>query len=257
MELSNKEKAKAVIKAYETGSSKVLDYISDEQYIQHNLNFPDGKEVLKGFFKNEPTGLKVEIHRAFEEGDFVALHTTYGGIWNNGIPQVAFDVFRFENGLIVEHWDNLVDIATSNPSGRSQTDGATTIKDVEKTQSNKELVSRLMNEAFLGGDFNNITEFISSEKYLQHNPQAGDGLDGLNAILKNLEENDISFSYSNIHHIIAEGDFILTTADGTFGDKNVAYYDLFRLEDGLIVEHWDVVTQIPPQSQWKNVNGKF
>lgn len=257
MNLTNKQKAMAVINAFENGSTKVLDYISDEQYIQHNLNFPDGKEVLKGFFKDESTGLEVEIHRVFEEGDFVALHTTYGGVWNNGTPQVAFDLFRFEDGLIVEHWDNLVDVAPPNPSGRTQTDGATTIKDLDKTQANKASVTRFMNEAFLGGDFSNITAFISPKKYLQHNPQAGDGLEGLNAFLKKLEADNISFSYSTLHQIVAEGDFVLTLADGTFGGQAVAYYDLFRLEKGLIVEHWDIVTQIPPQSEWKNGNGKF
>ena len=46
-------------------------------------------------------------------------------------------------------------------------------------------------------------------------------------------------------------------ADGTFGDQDVAYYDLFRLEDRLVVEHWDVVTEIPPKSEWQNQNGKL
>jgi predicted SnoaL-like aldol condensation-catalyzing enzyme len=257
MELTNKEKAEAVIRAFETGDSKVLDYISDEQYIQHNLNFPDGKDVLKGFFKGEPTGLDVKIHRVFEDGNFVALHTTYGGVWNNGTPQVAFDIFRFDDGLIVEHWDNLVDETPPNPSGRTQIDGATASKDLDKTKVNKELVSRFMKDAFIGGDFSNVTSFISTEKYLQHNPLAGDGLEGLNTFLKYLEDNQIDFSYTKLHRVIAEGDFVLTTAEGTYDGQNVAFYDLFRLENGLIVEHWDIINPIPPQSEWKNKNGKL
>jgi predicted SnoaL-like aldol condensation-catalyzing enzyme len=257
MELTNKEKAEAVIRAFETGDSKVLDYISDEQYIQHNLNFPDGKDVLKGFFKGEPTGLDVKIHRVFEDGNFVALHTTYGGVWNNGTPQVAFDIFRFDDGLIVEHWDNLVDETPPNPSGRTQIDGATASKDLDKTKVNKELVSRFMKDAFIGGDFSNVTSFISTEKYLQHNPLAGDGLEGLNTFLKYLEDNQVDFSYTKLHHVIAEGDFVLTTAEGTYDGQNVAFYDLFRLENGLIVEHWDIINPIPPQSEWKNKNGKL
>lgn len=58
----------------------------------------------------------------------------------------------------------------------------------------------------------------------------------------------VDFNHS-CHQIIADGDFVLTLAEGTFGEDEVAYYDLFRIEDGLIVEHWDIVTQIPSQSE--------
>ncbi len=255
--MSNKEKAVAIVEAFETGSSKVLDYISDEKYIQHNLGFPDGKNAIVGFFADKPTGITVKIHRVIEEGNTVALHSTYGGVWNNGTPQVAFDVFKFENGLIVEHWDNLLDVAQPNPSGRTQTDGPTEVNDLEQTEANKKVVTRLMNEAFLGNDYSKITEMISPKKYIQHNPQVSDGLDGFNDFLADLAEQNTTMSYSSSHQIIAEGDFVLTLADGTFGDQEVAYYDLFRLENGLIVEHWDLVSEIPPKSEWQNQNGKF
>ncbi len=256
-ELSNKEKAIAIIEAFETGDAAVLEFISDEKYIQHNLNFPDGKDVLKGFFQGKPTGFNVEIHRVFEEGDLVAMHSTYGGTWNNGTPQVAFDVFRFENGKMVEHWDNLLDIAEPNASGRTQVDGVKKVSDKDKTVPNKAIVQKLMDVAFLGGDFSVIPQLISKDKYLQHNPQASDGLEGFNEFVKYLTENNIEMRYNNVYQVIADGDFVLTLADGTFGGKEVAYYDLFRLEDGLIVEHWDVVTEIPAETEWQNQNGKF
>jgi len=61
-------------------------------------------------------------------------HTNY----NFFGPKVGFDVFRFENGLIVEHWDNLDEkVTTNNPSGRSQLDGATQVTDLDKTEETK------------------------------------------------------------------------------------------------------------------------
>lgn len=257
MQLTNKEKAVALVQAFETGSSKALYYVSDEKYIQHNLSFPDGKKAIVGFFGDKPTGITVKVHRVLEEGNFVALHSTYGGVWNNGTPQVAFDVFRFENGLIVEHWDNLLDVALANPSGRTQTDGTSEITDKSKEESNKSLVNELMKVAFIGGDYSNITKYISPEKYLQHNPSVADGLDGFNDFVGKMAEQNIFMKYANSYQVIADGNFVLTLADGTFGDQEVAYYDLFRLEDGLIVEHWDIVTSIPPKSEWQNQNGKF
>ncbi|MGA2256819.1 MAG: hypothetical protein ABSG53_19385 [Thermoguttaceae bacterium] len=42
-----------------------------------------------------------------------------------------------------------------------------------------------------------------------------------------------------------------------FGGKQTSFYDLFRLENGRIAEHWDAIEAIPPKEQWKNDNGKF
>lgn len=46
-------------------------------------------------------------------------------------------------------------------------------------------------------------------------------------------------------------------SEGKFGGKPTAYYDLFRVENNKIVEHWDVLETIPAKDQWKNKNGKF
>ena len=64
--------------------------------------------------------------------------------------------------------------------------------------------------------------------------------------------------YHKIHKILGEGNFVLTVSEGKFGKgDHVAYYDLFRIENGKIVEHWDVIEPILPKSDWKNNNGKF
>ena len=64
--------------------------------------------------------------------------------------------------------------------------------------------------------------------------------------------------YDKVYHVLGEGNFVLTMSEGKFGPgDHVAYYDLFRLEEGKIVEHWDIIQPIPPQAEWKNQNGKF
>ncbi len=64
--------------------------------------------------------------------------------------------------------------------------------------------------------------------------------------------------YQKLHMVVGEGNFVLAVSEGKFGKGDpTAFYDLFRLENGLIVEHWDVITTIPPKSEWKNENGKF
>ena len=62
----------------------------------------------------------------------------------------------------------------------------------------------------------------------------------------------------DLNKVVGEGNFVLTVSEGKFGKgDHVAYYDLFRVEEGKIVEHWDIIQTIPAQSEWQNSNGKF
>jgi predicted SnoaL-like aldol condensation-catalyzing enzyme len=57
--------------------------------------------------------------------------------------------------------------------------------------------------------------------------------------------------------VLGEGNFVLVVSEGTFGDRSRSYYDLYRLQDEKIAEHWDTLESIPPRADWKNANGKF
>ena len=59
------------------------------------------------------------------------------------------------------------------------------------------------------------------------------------------------------HLILGEGDFALSQSEGVFAGKEVTFYDLWRIENGKITEHWDVIEPLLPRDQWKNPNGKF
>src|ERR1700730_3132160 len=72
-----------------------------------------------------------------QDGDFVVVHTDY----NFFGPKVGFDIFRFEDGKIVEHWDNLQATgAKPSPSGHTMIDGPTRVSDLDKTEANKTLM---------------------------------------------------------------------------------------------------------------------
>ena len=75
--------------------------------------------------------------------------------------------------------------------------------------------------------------------------------------LKGMAEAGMPMTYTENHMILGEGNFVLTVSEGHFLNKHVAFYDLFRVEDQKIVEHWDVIEEIQPREQWKNSNGKF
>lgn len=255
MELTKREKAIAVIESLENGSQEPITYINPEKYIQHNLAVGDGLEGFGQVLKNAPEGgFKAKVIRAFEDGDYVILHTEYDFFG----PKAGFDVFRFEDDRIVEHWDNLSDITPPNPSGRTQLDGETTITDLDKTESNKQIVQNFLINVLVNGEAEKIPEYINPSKYLQHNSGIADGLDGLGAALQYFAENGMVLQYDKVHRVLGEGNFVLTVSEGKFGKgDHVSYYDLFRLENNKIVEHWDIIETILPQTEWKNNNGKF
>ncbi len=254
MNLTNKEKVVALLNSFNTGDQAPISYINPEKYIQHNLSVADG---LAGFGEvmqhAPPQGFKANVVRAFQDGDFVFTHTIYDFFG----PKIGFDVFRFEDGLIVEHWDNLIEVQAPNPSGRTQTDGATDITDKDKTAANKKVVKDLLENVFMRGQMEKIATYINPTNYIQHNPNVPDGLDGLGNAMKMMAEQGMTMEYTKIHQTLGEGNFVLTISEGKLGGNPTAYYDLFRLDKGQIVEHWDVIAPIPPKAEWKNDNGKF
>lgn len=254
MKLSNKDKVVALLKSIETGATEPIGYINPNKYIQHNQAVGDGLAGFGALLQQLPKGsAKVNTLRVFGDGNFVIAHTDY----NFFGPKIGIDIFRFEDGLIVEHWDNLQEKVTETASGRSQIDGPVEIKDLDKTEENKILVTKLINDIFLGANPDKITDYISTEQYDQHNPGVKDGLAGLGEALAALAEAGMPMIYEKNHIILGEGNFVLSISEGIFLKEKVAFYDIFRIENGRVVEHWDTVEKLIPESEAKNNNGKF
>ncbi|WP_232846532.1 nuclear transport factor 2 family protein [Amphritea pacifica] len=251
-----KQKVVELLKSIETGAPEPIAYINAHNYTQHNLAVADGLAGFGAVLQALPEGsAKVNTVRVFQDGDFVFTHTDY----NFFGPKVGFDIFRFDNGLIVEHWDNLVQKAEPNPGGRTQLDGATGIDTAIDTETSKTLVADFVKTILIEGDMAKIGNFIGPAEgdYIQHNPAIGDGLQNLGAALGELARQGTPLRYTQNHKILGEHNFVLAVSEGEFLGKHVSFYDLFRVDNGLIVEHWDTIETIPPESQWQNSNGKF
>jgi len=240
------------------GNAEAVDTYFADPYIQHNPMAASGVEALKGLVSKmpgNPDGV-FEPARIIAEGDLVVTHYVYENF--GPVPLVAFDVFRIDNGKIVEHWDNMIPLAEApNASGRTQVDGESAVTDLAQTAENKAKVEDFITRALIKGEQVDYTQYINPAKYLQHNPQVADGLEGFGAFMQYLGENEISFYYTDLHMLVAEGNFVFAASEGVFGDKPTAYFDLFRLEDGLIVEHWDVIADMPSGDLPAGYPGKF
>ena len=209
-------------------------------YIQHNPGVPTGAEPVLQFIPAlKESGLAIETHRVFADGDLVVMHSTYTNAQAFGAPTlVGFDVFRIADGKVAEHWDNLQALAGPNASGRTMTDGPTEVTDLDQTEANKAFVAEFAQAVLIEGDFSRIADFIIGGDAFEELAAQGNAL-----------------RYTKVHKIIGAGNFVLMMSEGTLGETPTAYYDLFRIENGLIVEHWDVIQEIP--ATMAHDNGKF
>ena len=255
MENSNKQQVTDLLKSIQTGASEPIAFINPEKYIQHNLGAADGLAGFGALMAQLPANsAKVTTVRVFQDGDYVFSQTDYDFFG----PKIGFDIFRYENGKIVEHWDNLQETPKQpNPSGHTMIDGTTEVKDLDKTASNKELVKNFVTDILVNGKMEKLAGYFDGDNYIQHNPQIADQLSGLGKALEYLGSIGVTMKYDTIHKVLGEGNFVLVVSEGTFGGKHTSFYDLFRVENGKIAEHWDVIEEIPAKENWKNSNGKF
>ena len=257
--MTNTQKALELINTFATGDTETAKSLLAEGYIQHNLAYGTGRDAFVGsvaYLASAPVKTTVKNIRAFSDGDKVFLQTVYNfaGAGN----QVAFDIFRFdENGLIAEHWDNLAALAAPNPSGHTQTDSTMEVTDLDKTEENRKLVESFLYDVMQGNHPEKTPVYFDGDTYIQHNTGIADGLSGLGAALAALAQQGIQMIYTTVHQVLAQGNFVLAVSEGTFGGAPTAYYDLWRVENGKIVEHWDVMETIADKSTWANDNGKF
>jgi predicted SnoaL-like aldol condensation-catalyzing enzyme len=248
---TNKEKATAVNLAVQNGDPDSAVAFVKESYIQHTPLVADGKEGLRALvskIKNReiPTPVINNV-RILEDGDLVVLH--HDVQWPN--RKAMFEIFRFENGMAAEHWSGISDHPEITANGHSMVDGATEITDRALTQKNKEFASAFVQTVLIDGRFDKLPEFYHPE-IIQHNPYIDNGLSGLLKGVELLQKQGLTIEIKKIFKVLGEGNFVLVCSEGKFAGKPSAFFDLFRLHLGIIVEHWDVIQEIPEKMAHSN-----
>lgn len=248
---------KALIDIFRKKDAAVVDRYLAESFTQHDPGLADGLAGMKSFaaeVASSPTS-DITIYRTLVDGDFVLLHSRYQGVARYSGSAIAFDLFRFKDGKIIDHWGGQEPEGLPNLSGRTQVDGPTEVLDREKTEANRTLVQTYRETVMVSLRFDRIEEFIEGAHYAQHASKIGDGIVRLRERIASAKEG--GQLYLTPRRFVAEGNFVLVLSAGDLPSGPTALYDLFRVENGKIVEHWDVLTPIPPRDQWKNSNGPF
>ncbi len=122
-------------------------------------------------------------------------------------------------------------------------------------EANKKTVLEFYEAGINQKDFAKASQYFGS-RYTQHNPNAADGPEGFRRFIEFLREK-FPASHSEIKRVFADGDYVIVHVHAVRepGTRGNAIVDIFKLEHGKIVEHWDVVQPIPEQSA--NQNGMF
>jgi predicted SnoaL-like aldol condensation-catalyzing enzyme len=237
--LSKKARSTAIQKSLETREKFPISYFDSRKYIQHNIGLGDGLGPILQLMDDLPADrTKVTVCRAIEDGDYSVLHAEYIlGDWG---PMVGFEVHRWENDRVVEHWDNLCSTPTEkNASGRSMTDGVTEIVDLERTQSNKALVDEFTKKILVGGELSSLSKYFADGELVQHSAHYGDGVQVFESMVKAWQA-DGKMAYHRRHLLLGEGNMVLVISEGIFNNEPAAFYDLYRIANDKIVEHWEV-----------------
>jgi len=243
-----------LLKGIETGDPSSVEVINPELYIQHNPQTYEGRDGLAALFKRlSLTSPRVNIVRIFEDGDYIFAHTEYDFAQSN----IGFEVFRFEDDQTVEHWDNIQLKQGLNGSNHSMASGPTQACDHDSTEDNRQIVRSFVDDILINTQLSKLETYLNKQPFTQHNPLMPDGMPAIIDALKDGTENQVRLNYEKNHRVLAEGNFVLSVCEGYVNEVHSAIYDLFRVDRGKLVEHWDTIEAIPPRSEWKNDNGKF
>ena len=245
-----------LLAAYSTGDQSAFDVINPDKFIQHDPQIGDGLAGLKAWLASIPPGqISVKPVRVLADGPYVAVHS------ETMLPSgdtTSWDIFRFEQGKIVEHWDTRQPIAPPNGAGHTELDGPTTVTDLAATEDNKKLAWAAIATVFRDGDLSQYGEPIwNAACYIQHSETMNaDGIGGSKPIVEQFIGSG-SLVYAKINKVIGEGNFVLVINECSLTGTPYSFYDFFRMADGQIQEHWDVLEPLTPPGQAKNMNGQF
>ena len=217
------------------GNKELADLLIKDDYIQHSPTIEDGKQgILKmiDMFASLPKSQNSEkpFYRFVSDGEFVVAHV---GISFMGQKRAVVDLFRLEDGKLAEHWDASEII----PSGiDNMVEGPVEMKEHEATNRNKKLVADFINEVMIEGKDEwdqNVHPHL-----IQHIPDVEDGILAWKRFAA-------SQKIEKCHRVLAEGNFVVSQCSIIGDGELCAAYDIYRVEDGLIAEHWSVKQKIP------------
>jgi predicted SnoaL-like aldol condensation-catalyzing enzyme len=119
---------------------------------------------------------------------------------------------------------------------------------------NKQIATTAYQRLFGDLDDTAVDEYIS-KGFTQHNPTIADGPEGVKALIRMLISQKVPKQKIEFKHILAEGDIVILHSRYSMAGKEWRFIDIYRVENGRLVEHWDAMMQMPDKRA--NANQMF
>lgn len=224
------------------------------RYTQHSTGVGDGVEGFLAFFepflKRNPKR-EIEIVRSFQDGPWVFC-SAYQSLNDGAAQWVTMDMFYTDpDGLILEHWDTIAPYQAETASGADMVQGPGVPDLSVDSDASKALVLEYTKQVLQQGAHDKLAEFVADD-LIQRSAGIGAGRDGLAAWLASEDAG----RFEMLFNLFGQGDLVVTYGKRHVRGKDVAVFDLYRVADGKIVEHWDNPEEISPREMWGN-SGKF
>lgn len=237
-----------------------------DPYIQHSPDLADGMKLVFDLLTNRPDGFSSKSMEWLGEGGYLdnGNYLVMFREVNRGdgtAPSKIFDLLYFDDdGKYAEHWDMRQSLSKETASGRSETATAKeftanpTTYDENTEETNRRLAASFLNLAFNGNQLETALNLYVSPTYVQHNPQIADGTQ---PVIDIFNAGKIPSLCYDIKFVLAQNDLVWVYSKVTSSQGVAAVVDMFRVRDGQMVEHWDVVQPVPADADMPHKNGMF
>jgi len=205
------------------------------------------EKVVRHLRREIECGLDVHVVRSLVDGRYVFLHVRLSRRTDEAKRAAACLFETKTDGAIVDRGRVITTWRDCIPSGRGLMDGETRIRDLDRTAANKEVVRAFITDGLRDGNIHHLSRYVSSRTFFQHNLLLEDGLAALAGFLSGKKARGETFRYEKILHLIGQGNFVVSLCAVRSGEDDLRIFDIFRLEDGKIVEHWSNSEIRPPE----------
>lgn len=255
------------------GQVENIDKFIARDYKEYSLAMLNGREGFKQYInskvsrkENIPELIEDPVVSIVAEGDLVAVVTVSHYFEPDGSGNTYtssyFDLFRIQDNKIAAHWDSAqikkgyVPLSVDR-GGPLPVKGIVGLAQLEllpnadpKLANNKRLAFDLWRQTAEGGR-EELAFLYLDPIYIQHNPNAATGRDGFIQYMSRRPDSNIESHYeAPLIAIISEGDLVVQAIQGYRPDPNnpgtdldIAWFDMFRIKDGFIIEHWDTASK--------------
>ncbi|WP_164508883.1 Rrf2 family transcriptional regulator [Levilactobacillus fuyuanensis] len=224
------------------GQTTLADMIAQILAQANAKKGPLMKKIDLALQELQKANTQVKVVRTLLDGDWLALHTL---TTTDGVQSVTFDVFQFAGDTVQKQLHTATPyLETPTPSGHTQLDGPVMIDANFKAEETRQLVTDTINATLMNGPHLEHADAYMSADYIQHHVGIPDGLETVKKGVQMLKSVGKESIYTAIDHVIADGNFALAISEGHAEGIDKTYYDLFRVEDNLIAEHWDIVNPV-------------